>query len=165
MLPEHFRIAALEYPEVAYAYVLDNANGSTTGLPGHVTVAVYGPNGPLTEAQIDAIETAMDLRSHTALHVHVQSLSPKPITASVTIDLKPGYSLGDVQAATPAALANDYGIGLWDSTMSTTLYGADLARALADIPGIKAVRSTPTATWTVGLYEFPQFAIDYTVGV
>lgn len=133
--------------------------------PGYITIAVYGPNGPLTATQKADMQAQMDAAAQANLGISV--IDPTVTTVNVTASVKAalGYLAADVQTAVQTALAAYLNVQSWpwspmvylnslltvignvagvDHVISVTAPAADVA-----LPGIAPLASLGTATITV----------------
>lgn len=109
VVPNHFTVAALEDPAVAAALTLDlydpGQAGSPGSHPGHVTVAVLGPNGAtVSSGTKTALETSMEDRAVAILDVHVVDATVVTVPITTTVVPSAGTVFTDVQAAVTAAV-------------------------------------------------------------
>lgn len=97
-----FTAAALETVGVERAITLDqynsDAGGAVGSTPGHVTVAVAGPNGStLSQSALDALETTLQSMAYIMLTVHTINANLVLVDVSVTVTALPGYTQAEVQ--------------------------------------------------------------------
>lgn len=100
VLPRHFEAAAIERPEVSRAVAIDlfdptSGTGVPGDYPGHITVAVLGPDGTeLSPESLDAIEQDLEARAVAILDVHVINVAVVAVDVGAEVHLLPGMDAG-----------------------------------------------------------------------
>lgn len=148
---KHFQTAALEEVGVYRAQAIDNFNGSTStgGVPGHITVAVYGPSGALTTQRKNEIKTSLAARSMSTLTVHVVDPLITSVNITATIITTAGYDKVAVKNAVDATLRAKLSPQVWD--WRGTLNRNEIIAIIGSVEGVSYVDSltTPSANVTL----------------
>lgn len=109
VLPTHFTDAALTYTYVFRATALDNYDPGQAGAvgthPGHVTVAVSGPNGGIvSEANKTLLLAELEAAALVNLAVHPVDPTVTAVAVTTTVKALPGFLAATVQANVTAVL-------------------------------------------------------------
>lgn len=142
MLPDHFVAFAIENPAVRRAFVANQYNpavGPAPGSnPGHVTLAVLGPDGVALSAGAKS-DLFDDLRPLTADHLelHVVDATVTAVAVTVTVTRLDGFTVGDVQASVAAALQAYLDPNVW--AWAGTVYRNELISVIDQAPGVGRV--------------------------
>ena len=153
VIPQNFTQAALEDPRVFRALTLDNydptGEGDPGDNPGHVTIVVYGDDGPLSAGDKTALFDDLDPRTAANLILHIIDPTVTAVDVTVTVAALPTYTPEAVQASVEDAL---------DQYLSPTFWPwAGVVRrneiiALADqVPGVDYVDTLTTPASDVTL--------------
>lgn len=131
---------------VETATVIENDNMGVT-TTGHVTVRISGPGGTIPSADVIAAVLAdLQARDIATVVIHVGTFTADVTNVSVTLTLKPGYSLSDVTPSVSQAI-KDYINGL---PVAGTVYKEGIASVVFGLPGVATlVVGTPAADVTV----------------
>lgn len=137
-------VVASAYTDTGAAAVgaLPPASNTTGGIPGdhkgNVTVAAAVAAGAaLPAATRDALLSDLTDKAHSALAIHViaPTITPVPVTATITV--VPGYVAADVETAAEAALAAYLNPDAWP--WSGTVYRNELISIIDRVPGVGRV--------------------------
>lgn len=146
LLPNHFVAAALEQPGVARAACVDLYNpavGPPGSNPGHVTIAVLGPNGvALSGGAKAAIDAAMRPLIADHLEIHVIDATVTTVNVNVTVDRDPLFTSGEVIAAITARLQQYLSPDTW--SFAGTVYRFELVSVIDQVPGVRRVVTLTT---------------------
>lgn len=143
VLPEHFSAAALEDPRVARAFTVDvfnaDAGSGTPGShPGHVTVALLGPDAqPLSTGVRAEIAATLAAQTQANLAVHTADPTVTTVAVAVTVRARPGYTNTQITAAVQAAVASALNPLTWP--WETTVYRFALVGDIDQVPGVARV--------------------------
>ena len=153
VLPEHFVARALEDPRVARAFTVDNYDPATAGVgddPGHVSVAVLGPDGAaLAVAVRDELAAAMDAQAVANLAVHVINPTVTPVNVTADLHLLPGWAAADVTAIADAVVRDHLSPLQW--SWSGVVRRNELIALLAGVPGVDYVAALTAPAADVNL--------------
>ncbi len=153
VLPRHFVAAAVERPEVAKAFGLDNYDPAQAGAPGshagHVTVAVYGAGGVLTAAEREVVRAELDVQAQANLAVHV--INPTLTAVDVTASLVPrsGYTVAQITDNARRALTAYLSPQAWE--WGGTVYRNELIALLDRVEGVERVAAITVPAGDVAL--------------
>lgn len=145
VLPEHFRVAALDVAGVARAQVYPRTDPGSPGATtlGHVTVAVVGPAGALLSAEVKAnLATTLAAKATAGTVVHVIDPTITTVDVALTVQALLGYSQAQVSGTTAAALAAYLTPDAWP--WSGTVYRNQLIAVADGALGVDRVVSITT---------------------
>lgn len=160
VLPDHFRMAALERPEVGRAHILDLYDPTATdGAPGdhtgHVTVVVADTDGqPLSEGQKANLADSIAGQALASLVVHVVDPDYTDVDISVTVRAHPSASVEQVRAAVVQRLARWLSPARWDWGGEVTQFA--LVAEVAAVPGVAEVVEAPAGYSLDGVAPLPR---------
>lgn len=160
VLPDHFVQAALENPLVHRAYALDNYNPDQPGaipgtFAGHITVAVYGENGPLAPADRTALLQSFQASTAANLAVHVIDPTLNVINIAARVRSTGGTDAGTVatvQANCDDALRDYISVNTWP--WEATVRKNEIISLLSNVQGVDYVDvvTSPAADVTLNGY-------------
>lgn len=141
VVPSHFTAAALENPAVAAALTLDlwdGSGGAPGDDPGHITVAVLGPNGATLSAGDKAdLEASMETRAVAVLDVHVINATVVTVPVATKVVPAAGFVFATVQASVTAAITAYLDPLAW--TFGSTIYLNEMISLIDQVPGVDRV--------------------------
>lgn len=159
--PEDFTAAALQWPTVYRATVLDDwdptlAAGAGAAANGHVTIAVAGEAGALLSAPDKAnLLASLDARAYAALVPHVidATITAEPVTTQVKAAA--GADGPTVQAGVEAAIDDYLNPDTWVDAAGTSwphvLRRNELLAVLAGVDGVDYVNTLTVPAADVNL--------------
>jgi uncharacterized phage protein gp47/JayE len=107
VLPQHFSAAALESTSVSRALAIDDYDPSSGNSPGvdggHITVAVYGPTGLVSDADKATLALTLSAQAETNLAVHV--IDATVTSVDINIIVVPAAGSTPAQAISSATTA------------------------------------------------------------
>lgn len=142
----HFTAAALEEENVTAALTLDLYNSAAgSGVPGdhpgHVTVAVLGPNGTALSAPAKAaLEASLEERAVAMLDVHVMDVTVVTVPVATTVVPVAGWVWADVQASVQSAVAGYLDPLAW-TFGAGKIYLNEMISLVDQAPGVSRVVS------------------------
>jgi len=141
VLPQHFIDAALLLPFVYRANAVDNydvtAGGTIGGDPGHVTVFVYGIDGPLSPDARVSIRDNLQMQAQVNLAIHVANANVVSANVTATIKVKPGYIDVVVKEAVEAALTKYLNTNTW--VFGAALRPYEIVSVIDNVEGVDYV--------------------------
>lgn len=145
VLPQHFESAALEEVYVKRVFALDNynpANDANNNGPvgndgGHITVAVYGDDAPLSVDDKAALEAKLEASAAANLDVHVIDPTITPVNITVQVKRFPNQSADAVEAAVVAALESYLSPTEW--AWAATVRKNELIQTISNVAGVDYV--------------------------
>jgi hypothetical protein len=125
------------------------ANGTGQTLPGYVTVAVYGPTGPVSAAEKATLQTTLTSESLANLNVRVVDATVSTVNVDVTVVGADGYDAATVTADVTAALQDwlSTDTWLWDATVRRN----ELIAIVGSLPSVAYVETLTTPAADVAL--------------
>lgn len=140
VLPEHFKLAALERADVGRCLVLDRYDPDQPAEEtlGHVTVAVADAEGqPLTPTQKTQVAEALQSQAMASLIIHV--VNPTYTTVSVSVDVTAAADADpdEVEAAVRDRITTWLSPGEW--TWGGTVGQFALVSEVSQVPGVASV--------------------------
>lgn len=146
VVPRHFDAALDEDPRVGRVLTIDLWDGSvvTPGVPGdnpgHVTVAVIGPDGfELPAADLTALETTVEGQAAAMLDVHVVNAVIDELTIAATVNTAADYDQATVLAAAELRIREYLDPLTWPASEPVRHY--ELISELDRVPGVNYVVS------------------------
>lgn len=115
------------------------ANGTGQTLAGYETVAVYGPNGPVSAAEKTSLQAALDLQALGNLNVRVVDATVNTAAVTVHVLAAPGYSSAQITADVTGAVQAFLSTNTWD--WSTTLRRNSLITVIGSLPSVAQVET------------------------
>lgn len=141
VVPSHFTAAALENPAVAAALTLDlwdGSGGAPGDDPGHITVAVLGPNGAaLSAGDKTDLEASMETRAVAVLDVHVIDATVVTVPVATKVVPAAGFDFATVAASVTAAVTTYLDPLAW--TFGSTIYLNEMISLVDQVPGVDRV--------------------------
>lgn len=122
------------------AGALPTANTTGWGVgdvPGHVTVAVYGPAGLVSAGNKTALNTALQEQAASMLNVHVIDPTITTIAVTATIVIASGYLAADVITAVETRLEEYLNPSTWE--WGDTVYRNELISVIDQVTGVQRV--------------------------
>lgn len=160
VLPDHFRMAALERPDVGRAHVLDLYDPTaTSGSPGdhvgHVAMVVADTSGdPLSEGQKTEIADSLSDQSLASLVVHVVDADYTDLDADVTVRAEGSATPETVRQAVIQRLTRWLSPARWDWGGEVTQFA--LVAEVAAVPGVAEVIEAPSGYTLEGVAPLPR---------
>lgn len=145
VLPKHFAAAALEDARVGRALAIDNFNSDAgSGVPGdhpgHVTVAVLGPDGAnLTATPKAEIEAVLEAAAQTSLDVHLANPTVTVVNVAATVRALPGHVSATVKTAVETRIGELLDPLKWPWTAA--VYRLELVGDVAGVAGVDRVET------------------------
>lgn len=151
VVPRHFDAALDEDPRVGRVVTIDLWDGSVAapgpvgGDPGHVTVAVIGPDGALLPAaDRTELETTVEAQAAAMLDVHVVDVEVDEVTVAATINVRPDYDQTVVLDAANTRVREYIDPLTWPADEPIRHY--ELISELDRVPGVNYVVSVTINT-------------------
>lgn len=160
VLPDHFRMAALESADVGRAHVLDLYDPTATdGAPGdhigHITVVVADTDGqPLAEGQKTELADSITGQALASLVVHVVDPDYTDVDISVTVRAHSSSSVEQVRTAVVQRLTRWLSPARWDWGGEITQFA--LVAEVAAVPGVAEVITAPDGYTLDGVAPLPR---------
>lgn len=153
VLPEHFTAAALDDVRVSRAFTVDMydpTQAPPADRPGHVTVAVLGPDGVPLSGEVKAeLESSLESMAIAILDVHVVDAPVTTVDIAVTVTRQPFYTDEQVEASVEAALRSwldpdtwPYQAAVWRNEIVSVVDQAEGVARVVDV-------TTPTTDITL----------------
>lgn len=117
----------------------NTTDGPVGDFPGHITVAVYGPDRFNTTDEKDALQIELDTNALGNLAVHIIDPQINDVDVTVSVTIKTGYTQAAVITAIQDALTNYLSPLTWG--WGTTVYRNELIALVDNVPGVDRVVS------------------------
>jgi hypothetical protein len=142
------------------------ANTTGQALAGYVTVAVYGPAGPVTATDKAALQATLDAQALANLNTRVVDATVNAVNVTVHVLAAAGFSAAQITSDVQAAVAALLTPAAWD--WDTTLRRNVLISAIGSLPSVAYVETldVPAADVTLaGVAPLVSLAAPATVTV
>lgn len=168
VMPDHFKLATLELPNVGRAHVVNaydptNSESSPGEDAGHITVAVADNEGqPLTESERGEIEWFLAEQAIASMIIHVVDPDYTNVSVSVEVQAEPTSDSATVKEAVEARLARWLSPAQW--AWGGTIRQFDIVTEINRVSGVERVISVNEDLALTGVAPLPRVD-DITVTV
>lgn len=166
VIPEHFRLAALELASVGRAREIDLHDPAQPDNPeaiGHITVFVTDRAGrALTASDRASVVESLRRQAMASLIVHVEDPSYTELSIAVEVEAHPEANPEAVRSAVETRLRAWLSPAQWNWGSSVTQFG--IVTQAAGAPGVAHVRTASETTELSGIAPLPDLQ-DVTVTV
>lgn len=150
IVPDNFVSYVLEEIDVERARAIDNWDGTNNAsAPGHITIAVYGNEEPITTARKAELKEAMESISYANLIIHVVDPTITPVDVSIKVRAEKGYETPDIVNNVVETLEEFISPMSWD--WSNTVWRNEIISKVTNAVGVDFVLdlTVPTSNLTI----------------
>jgi hypothetical protein len=120
-------------------WIAGGTGGTAGSNGGHITIAVYGPSGPVSLTNKETILNDLIPQTATNLAIHIVDPTLTTINVTTTVKAAVGANPTTVQNAVVAALQSYLSPSTWG--WGTTLYYNELIALISNVTGVDRVVS------------------------